>query len=74
MKFLQFHLPSEYMNQFKELDPMTKADNGTYLNVYSTEWLDATDREGRQDIIYHVLALVDKTDCALANGNGKKDE
>lgn len=55
------------------MDPAAGVTSGQYLNVNSTEWLDATTPEGRMNIVCHTTALVSKAD-GVVWGNGSSED
>ncbi|KAL6881287.1 hypothetical protein J3F83DRAFT_765501 [Trichoderma novae-zelandiae] len=65
-KFFHFDISQQFLANFKSMDPATSASPNSYLHVKSTEWLDATDQEDRQNIICHILGLMAEAKGAQA--------
>ncbi|KAH6650723.1 hypothetical protein F5144DRAFT_637876 [Chaetomium tenue] len=57
VRFFSFEPSSpEYLTQLEHLSPTD--DSGPYLWVSSSDWFDISEKEGREMVVRHVLALV----------------
>lgn len=73
IKFFQFKFSASFTTVFKSLSTTSAASQNTYLIADSTEWLNASEFDGRRWIVHHILALItwaDSRQLALAGEGG----
>ncbi|TFB03498.1 hypothetical protein CCMA1212_004377 [Trichoderma ghanense] len=74
LKFLHLNISQQFLASFRTMDPAASANPGHYLNVNSTEWLNAATQEGRRNIVCHTIALVSKADTIVWDGDPIEDD
>lgn len=53
MKFFQFHITKDFINEYEKPSPTTD-----YLRVDSTEWFDINKQGHRKEVVKHILAML----------------